>query len=166
VLAQSDAFRAAISLVEECTGIRARAWKRHAGIVVFLESNATDILRRQIRDAGFHLVTQNANLLLFPTSSKFAVVACCDTSGINYGITTRDLIRKLIALDRQAPFHLLGCGSDWLEGQLVQRPDANQANQLVNQLSTLSPDLACDKSERAHTVWQLIQYGRFRLWWD
>jgi len=165
-LAKDDSFRAAVSLVEECTGIRARMWKKQAGVMIFLESNAADILRQQIREAGYQLISQNSNLLLFPVASKFAAIAACSVSGVSYGLTAEDVVNALIAFDREAPFHLLGCGSDWLEGQLARRPDPQLAEQLTHRLSKLCPDLGSDKGERAHTAWQLSRTGRFRLWWD
>jgi hypothetical protein len=165
-LAKDGAFRAAVSLVEECTGIRARMWKKHAGVMIFLESNAADILRQQLREAGYQLISQHANLLLFPAASKFAAIAACGTSGVTYGITARDVVRRLIEFDREAPFHLLGCGSDWIEGQLARRPDGEILEQLLHRLCAMSPDLAADQDERTHAAWQLGRTGRFRLWWD
>jgi hypothetical protein len=165
-LAESEGFRASISLVEECTGIRARPWKKQPGVMIFPESTAEEILRKQIRTAGYQLISQSANLMLFPTPCKFAVIAACGTRGVGCGLTARELVRSLIDFEQRAPFLLLGCATDQIEGQLVTKPDAQTADQILRRLAALSPDLAGNPTERAHAVWQMGQTGRFRLWWD
>jgi hypothetical protein len=166
VSAESDGFRASMALVEECTGIRARPWKKQPGVMIFPESTAEEILRQQIRTAGYQLISQNANLMLFPSPCKFAVIAACGTRGVTCGLTAKELVRSLIEFEQRAPFLLLGCGSDWIDGQLMMKPDAEAADQVLRRLTALSPDLAGNPTERAHAVWQMGQTGRFRLWWD
>jgi hypothetical protein len=83
-------------------------------------------LQEQARAAGFHLVLtapwaagEEAELVLFPTADKFAVVAAVGTEGANHSVQTADVIAWLRELDEKNPFALRFCSHELVGGAFL-----------------------------------------------
>ncbi len=132
-----------------------------------------DRLRREVRAAGFQLIgaeadlsARAAELLLFPTPDKYAVIAARGTDGANYGHGTRDVIAWLQEMEKDNPFELTACGHDFLAGTFV-RPVAG-AGPLAERMCAFCPDLLDgDLVDDPAQVAESLEHGQgFFFWWD
>jgi hypothetical protein len=99
----------------------------------------------------------SAKLMVFPTDDKYAVLVARGTNGANYGLTTRAVIAWLRNLEKENPFHLTGCGFDFVEGRF-RRPVVN-AEAWADRMFKFCPDCGTEISHE-------LRQGTFFLWWD
>lgn len=138
-------------------------------------------LQDEIASEGFLLVYAGAfpdegrvPLLLFPTTDKFAALLACGTNGINYGHHTEAVIRWLADMERENPFHLAGCGHDFLHGRFAG--PVRNAEALAARMIAFCPDIAdqadaalrqSSREEQARAIAaEMTKSGWFGFWWD
>jgi hypothetical protein len=169
-------------LTELCRG--GRAWQpvpdhgiAAAEVVAFTlrqckQQKTLDELQEETRDHGYHLVLaepwapgDDAALVLFPTSEKFAVVTAVGTEGANYGIQTADVIAWLRELDQENPFALRYCGHDLVGGAFLG--PVKTAKKLAERMAELCPSVLDECFETPGKLARALSKSRtFLLRWD
>ena len=83
-------------------------------------------LQDEVAAEGFVLAYTDAipeegrmKLILLPASDKYAALLASGTNGINYGHDAESVIRWLKDMEAENPFHLGGCGHDFLHGRFA-----------------------------------------------
>jgi len=103
---------------------------------------------------------------LVPLREQFAVVQLIGTNGVNFDLSTTDVIAWLKALERDAPFVLTGIGYDHVEGRFL-RPVGADADSLAKRLHSFCPDVVDQGTgsvkELANEIGRL---NTFFCWWD
>lgn len=129
-------------------------------------------LQDAARSSGFHLVLtepwqpgEAAFLALFPTDSKFAVIAATGTNGANHGLDTPAIIDWLTTLEEHNPFDLTGCGCDFILGEFPRA--VSKARALAEQIIEFCPGCFGDEPPSiAQLAASLKQDKSFALRWD
>jgi cytohesin len=138
-------------------------------------------LQDEMRTEGFVLVFTSAipeegrmPLILLPTADKYAALLAVGTNGINYGHDTEAVIAWLKAMEAENPFHVGGCGHDFLHARFTA--PIKDAEALAARMIEFCPDIA----DQAHASIRLIpreaqiraiaddmkKTGWFGFWWD
>jgi Domain of unknown function (DUF4253)/Ankyrin repeats (3 copies) len=131
-----------------------------------------DDLQEEVRNAGGHLVLSepwlpgaNAQLVLFPTNNKLAVVTATGTEGANYRVPLADIIVWLRNLDKENPFALCYCGHDLVGGAFLGRVKA--AKKLAERMVELCPSVLDEGFASPATLARVLSKNRtFLLRWD
>jgi cytohesin len=138
-------------------------------------------LQDEVAAEGFTLVFVNAlpeqgrvPLILLPTADKYAALLASGTNGINYGHDAEAVIRWLKDMERENPFHLGGCGHDFLHGRFAG-PIVN-AEALAQRMIEFCPDIAdqadaslrqIPRAEQVRAIADaMTKTGWFVFWWD
>jgi hypothetical protein len=129
-------------------------------------------LQALARDAGCQLVLgepwapgEDAQLVLFPTADKLAVVAAVGTEGANYNVKcVPHVVDWLAALDAENPFHLVLCTHEAIGGTFLG--PVKGATKLAARMAQFCPSVLDDAGEEP-TLARLLKKGKsFLLWWD
>lgn len=131
-----------------------------------------DDLQSEARVAGYHLVLaepwapgENAELVLFPTSDLFAVVAAVGTEGANYGVQTADVVVWLRELAKKNPFTLCYCGHDLVGGAFLGPIKASE--KVADRMTELCPSVLDENFASATELANALRKNRtFLLRWD
>jgi len=138
-------------------------------------------LQDEVAAEGFTLVFTNAipeqgrmPLILLPTADKYAALLASGTNGINYGHDAETVVRWLKDMERENPFHLGGCGHDFLHGRFagpIKDPEA-----LAARMIEFCPDIAdqadasirsISRAEQVRAIAaEMTKTGWFGFWWD
>lgn len=165
--AQTSGFQQLLQQLAVVCGRPPLPWKKRRGVFLCYPPEAMSermiALQAEARTAGFQLVVDDSGsrqrLLVFPTADKFAVLVARGTNGVNKGLTTRAIVAWLRQFDRDNPFDLVGCGFDFLEGQLCA-PVVN-GDVWAERMLGFCPDC-----ESTTAILRELSQGRFSLWWD
>ena len=171
------------SLVAKCGP--ARPWKPVAdhglsarNLLVFTlkgvkKQKVLEELQKAARDAGCLLVLgnlwspgENAELVLFPTADKFAVVAAVGTEGANHGLKTiPHVIDWLRELDTEQPFHLFLCTHDAVGGAFTGPVKGEK--KLADRIARFCPDCLGEGVDDAETLALMLKKSKsFLLRWE
>lgn len=108
---------------------------------------------------------EDAELTLFPTKDKFAVIAANGTEGANYGVHTSDIIRWLRDLDKDNPFMLCYCSHDLVGGAFAK--SVKGAKKLAQRMVEFCPSVLDKGFESPEGLAKALTKGRtFLLRWD
>lgn len=129
-------------------------------------------LQEEARKAGCHLVLaepwapgEDADLVLFPTESKFAVVAAVGTEGANYGVKTSDIIAWLEELEEGNPFHLVFCNHELVGGAFLG--PVKGAKKLAERMVEVCPSCLDEGFDEPGELALALKKSRsFLLRWD
>jgi hypothetical protein len=138
-------------------------------------------LQDEVAAEGFTLAFTNAipeagrmPLILLPTADKYAALLASGTNGINYGHDADAVIRWLQDMERENPFHLGGCGHDFLHGRFAG--PVKNAEALALRMIEFCPDIADQADASIRQVPRAEQVrliaddmrttGWFAFWWD
>jgi hypothetical protein len=113
-------------------------------------------------------------LILLPTANKYAALLACGTNGINQGHSTEAVISWLIALDRENPFVVAGCGQDFVDGRFTAV--VRDAERVAERTIAFCPDMVdqadaslalLSRSDQVAAVArELTESWWFGFWWD
>jgi hypothetical protein len=131
-----------------------------------------DELQNDARDAGCHLILagpwappEEADLVLFPTSHKLAVVAAVGTEGANYGVQNANVIAWLETLEGENPFHLVLCNHELVGGVFVG--PVKGARKLAERMVQFCPSCLDEVFEDAEGLALALKKRKsFLLRWD
>jgi uncharacterized protein len=135
--------------------------------------NAIEKLQAEARDADCQLALaeawspgEDAELVLFPTSDKLAVVAAVGTEGANSGVKNiPHVIDWLQRLDSENPFHLCVCTHDAVGGVFVS--PVKGAKKLAERIVNFCPSSVVEGANDAKALATVLKNRRsFYLWWD
>jgi ankyrin repeat protein len=138
-------------------------------------------LQDEVLAEGFTLAFTNAipeagrmPLILLPTADKYAALLASGTNGINYGHDAEALVRWLQDMERENPFHLGGCGHDFLHGRFAGA--VKNAEALAARMIAFCPDIAdqahasirqVSRAEQVRAIADgMKKTGWFAFWWD
>lgn len=138
-------------------------------------------LQDEVAAEGFTLAFTNAipeagrmPLILLPTADKYAALLASGTNGINYGHDAEAVIRWLKDMEAENPFHLDGCGHDFLHGRFAGL--VKNAEPLAARMIEFCPDIAdqahaslrqSSRAEQVRTIaGEMTKTGWFGFWWD
>jgi hypothetical protein len=181
--ARQPAYERLHEMLTECCG-EGRHWQplpNHgvaaAAVVGFTlrqcdKQRTLDKLQKQGQDAGFHLVLAEpwmpgeiAELVLFPTRDKLAVVTAIGTEGANYGVQTADIIAWLAELDQENPFELRYCAHDLVGG--VFRGPVKSAKKWAERIAEVCPSVLEEDVETPAVLARFLSKSKaFVLRWD
>jgi uncharacterized protein len=136
------------------------------------EAKTLTCLQEEVRHAGHHLVLaepwlpgENAELVLFPTSDKFAVIAAVGTEGANYSVQTADVIAWLRNLEQQNSFALRCCAHDLVGGDFLG--PVKSAKKLAEQITEFCPSCMDEGFETPEELARVLTKSKnFLLRWD
>jgi ankyrin repeat protein len=104
-------------------------------------------------------------LLLAPTTNWIAMLRMCGSNGVNYGLSTRDIVNWLLETGKQHPFELQGCGNDFVAVRFTQPIADYQA--LHASMRRFCPDLSDGEPEKAAELAAFYADDRrCFFWWD
>lgn len=123
-----------------------------------------------VRSDGYHLVVGSgfageSEILLVPSANQYAILAALGTNGMNYDLTTIDVIRWLRKMEQEAPFVIDGVGHDKVEGRFLN-PVAD-VKSMAKKMYKFCPDIVdqgCGTVKRLAA--ELERTHRFFFWWD
>ncbi|HEY1860679.1 MAG TPA: ankyrin repeat domain-containing protein [Gemmataceae bacterium] len=134
---------------------------------------ALEALRQKARHADFQLVLgeqwlpgEDAELVLFPTADKLAVVAAVGTEGTNYGVKNfPHVIDWLDALDAESPFSLFLCNHEAVGGTFDGPVKA--VKKLAEQIVKFCPSSLDEGVDDAQMLALVLKKAKsFVLRWD
>ncbi len=104
--------------------------------------------------------------VLLPIAEPLAPAICCGTNANLLG-DTNQVVEALLKIAADDPFDIYGCGVDFIDAQLRDKP--KDALALAERLIKVCPDLANRSDIPGSTrslARELADTGRFRFWWD
>lgn len=108
---------------------------------------------------------EDASLVLFPTTDKYAAVAATGTEGANYSVDTADIIAWLRDLEQENPFVLRYCNHEMIGGDFPS--SVKRVKKVAESMAELCP---CALDEEYETVEELAaaikKHKSFLLRWD
>lgn len=165
-------------------GKAAQPWKKRKGVLSFWvklakvfpgkENEAGEHLReyaQEVQQRGGHLIyhrlpegfESKTELLFFPTSNPYVVMAACGTNGDNYGLATRDVVKWFDEQAASHPFYVIGCGYDFVDVRF--RTPVADASKFVKELVKFCPDMDEGEGTKAFAS-EFAQTGDCFFWWD
>lgn len=102
-------------------------------------------------------------LVVAAGTTQFDILRHAQTDGVNFGLTTDDLIRTLQDIDQQYGIDIYHAETDSVEFKLKRLPDP--LSEFCEELTDFCPDLLAEDSlkdlERS-----IAKSSRVSLWWD
>ncbi len=137
-----------------------------------LSPKALNALQAEARAAGSQFVLgelwapgEVAELVLFPTADKLAVVAAVGAAGANYSVRTDDVINWLRTLDGEQPFHLVVCTHESVGGAFTG--PVKRAEALAERIVAFCPCSLDQGIDDARMLASVLKKKRaFLLRWD
>jgi ankyrin repeat protein len=164
---------AAMSALADVLGRPGKPWPRRRGVYQFIKKDVAAIARAREAAQAHGCLLVGASpprpgeaqlLLLFPTDDAFAVIRACGTRAVNRGLDNDAIIAWLRELARDHPFHLTGCGFDFVSGNFSS-PVGKSAAALAARLLTICPGLMSEAPQLA-LAGEIQRNNAFLMLWD
>jgi hypothetical protein len=98
------------------------------------------------------------NVIVVPTDNQYDILRIEETNGANYGLQTEDLIDALKRIDNRFGIDIVGASYDLVKFKLNEPPSGEEAEQFIEELYLLCPDLKAEDEP--------VLENHILLWWD
>jgi hypothetical protein len=176
--AQRPEFKAALAEIEQLSGNKPAPGQRpglytlelgEQAAKTFLEKHHARLLKSGcyifLYDEHFQIDNKPDELWILPTKDKFAIMAFTGVNGINYEIDNHLVILWMKKLDRDHPYLLTGCGSDFLAGHFADR--LSDPASMAKKMYTFCPDIVEQGTGSVEKLAEeLRKTNQLYFWWD